>query len=64
NPYASILSIAMMLRWLKLTDEADAVEKAVSRVIEKNILTCDLDPTSEVTTQQAIDAVVKEIQKD
>lgn len=62
NPYASILSIAMMLRWLKLTDEADAVEQAVSSVIEQGILTCDLDPTSKVTTQQVIDAVVSQLE--
>ncbi len=61
NPYASILSIAMMLRWLKLTDEANAIEQAVSNVIEQGVLTCDLDPKSKVTTQQAIDAVVREI---
>ena len=61
NPYASILTIAMMLRWLKLSDEADAIEKAVSNVIDQGTLTCDLDPASKVTTQQAIDAVVREI---
>ncbi len=63
NPYASILSIAMMLRWLKLTDEAIAIENAVSKVIDNGILTCDLDPASKVTTRQSIDAVVNEIQK-
>ncbi|MFT6732401.1 MAG: 3-isopropylmalate dehydrogenase [Polaribacter sp.] len=63
NPYASILSIAMMLRWLNLTDEADTVEEAVSKAIDKGILTCDLDPTSKVTTKQAINAVVSAIQK-
>ncbi len=61
NPYASILSIAMMLRWLKLVDEANAVEQAVETVIAKDILPIDLKAGSHLTTQQAIEAVVKEI---
>ena len=61
NPYATILSIAMMLRWLKLNEEANDIEQAVSKVIEKGVLTRDLDANSKLTTQQAIAAVVKEI---
>jgi len=61
NPYASILSIAMMLRWLKLVDEADVIEQAVSNVIEKGILTVDLQKGSDVSTKNAIEAVVHEI---
>ncbi len=61
NPYATILSIAMMLRWLKLIDEATAIEKAVSSAIERGVLPVDLKAGSKVTTQQAIDAVVAEI---
>lgn len=61
NPYASILSIAMMLRWLKLSDEATAIERAVSGVIDKGVLTEDLKPASGITTQNAYDAVVQEI---
>jgi len=61
NPYASILSAAMMLRWLKLFDEAAAVEKAVLQVIEKGILPVDLDAKSSVTTKIAYQAVVQEI---
>jgi len=61
NPYATILSIAMMLRWLKLNEEANDIEQAVSKAIEKGVLTRDLDLNSKVTTQQAIAAVVKEI---
>jgi len=61
NPYASILSIAMMLRWLKLAEEAVAIEKAVSNVIEQGILTVDLDAKSEIDTRAAYEAVVKEI---
>ena len=58
NPYASILSAAMMLRWLKLNDEADAVENAVKTAIENNFLTCDLDAESRVTTEDATCAVI------
>jgi len=61
NPYASILSIAMMLRWLKLVGEATAVERATSKAIEKGILTVDLQPESKVTTKQVIEAVVNRI---
>jgi len=61
NPYASILSIAMMLHWLNLNEEATAIENAVSKVIDQGVLTKDLDPKSKVTTKQAIDAVVNNI---
>lgn len=63
NPYATILSIAMMLRWLKLPEEAFSVERAVEVVIRQGILPVDLKTGSQVTTQQAIDAVVKEIER-
>ncbi len=61
NPYASILSIAMMLRWLKLSDEADAVEQAVSKAIDDGILTQDLKPGSGISTSDAIGAVINNI---
>jgi len=63
NPYASILSIAMMLAWLDLNAESKRIEQAVAQVIEQGILPRDLDPESQVTTQQAIDAVVIAINK-
>lgn len=59
NPFAAILSVAMMLRWLKLTDEADCVEAAVKQAIENNILTCDLLPGSEISTQDASQTVIE-----
>jgi len=61
NPYASILSIAMMLRWMKLPKEANEIEVAVNSCIEQGVLTEDLNPGNGVTTQQAIDAVVQQI---
>ncbi|TQV89844.1 3-isopropylmalate dehydrogenase [Aliikangiella coralliicola] len=59
NPYASILSAAMMLRWLNLTKEADAVENAVQQAIANDVLTRDLDATSSVTTKDATLAVIE-----
>lgn len=43
NPVGAILSVALLLRYgLRLTDEADAVEAAVERVIESGARTADL----------------------
>lgn len=43
NPIATILSAAMMLRYsFDLDEEADAVEKAVEKVLEDNIRTIDI----------------------
>lgn len=59
NPYASILSASMMLRWLKLEAEANAIEQAVQQAIANNILTQDLAKESSVTTKDATLAVVE-----
>ncbi len=61
NPYASILSAAMMLRWLKLEDEARTIESAVSDVVEQGVLTPDLTSNKSVSTQEAYQAVVNAI---
>lgn len=43
NPIATILSVAMMLRFsFGLTEEADAVEAAVSQVLDKGLRTADI----------------------
>ena len=43
NPIATVLSAAMMLRYsFDLDEEADAVEKAVEKVLEDNIRTIDI----------------------
>jgi 3-isopropylmalate dehydrogenase len=63
NPYATILSVAMMLRWLKLTVEADSIEQAVSRSIQQGVLTVDLKPNSRVTTQQVIASVLDNLKR-
>jgi 3-isopropylmalate dehydrogenase len=60
NPYAAILSAAMLLRHaLRLEAEAQAVEAAVNGAIESGILTADLAPPGRgVTTRAAADAVL------
>jgi 3-isopropylmalate dehydrogenase len=62
NPYATILSVAMLLRYsLALEKEAAAVEAAVSRAIDRGVLTADVVPVgaSAATTVQAGQAVVE-----
>ena len=61
NPYATILSAAMLLRHsLELPAEAGALEEAVSAAIERGALTADLAPagTTPTTTRAAGDAVL------
>ena len=62
NPYATILSVAMLLRYsLGLEKEALAVESAVSAAIDRGVLTADVAPPGApaVTTEQAGRAVVE-----
>jgi 3-isopropylmalate dehydrogenase len=60
NPYATILSAAMLLRYsLGLSAEAAAVERAVSTAIEGGVRTADLRPRgAAATTRAAGDAVL------
>jgi 3-isopropylmalate dehydrogenase len=60
NPYAAILSAAMLLRYsLKLDAEAQALEQAVDRAISGGALTADLAVSgTAVTTRAAADAVL------
>jgi len=61
NPYATILSAAMLLRYsLKLESEARILEAAVSAAIESGALPADLAPAGRtpVTTRAAADAVL------
>ncbi|HEY2779596.1 MAG TPA: 3-isopropylmalate dehydrogenase [Steroidobacteraceae bacterium] len=60
NPYAAILSAAMLLRHsLQLSPEADAIEAAVDRAINAGALTADLAPPGKaITTRAAADAVL------
>jgi 3-isopropylmalate dehydrogenase len=59
NPYAAILSAAMLLRHsLKLEAEATAMENAVEAAVSRGVVTRDLakDPALAVSTAQAGDA--------
>ncbi|MGY8869133.1 MAG: 3-isopropylmalate dehydrogenase [Pseudomonadales bacterium] len=61
NPLATILSVAMMLRYsLDEGDTADKIEAAVSQVLDQNLRTVDImsDGMTAVTTAQMGDAVV------
>jgi 3-isopropylmalate dehydrogenase len=61
NPYAAILSAALLLRYaLKLETEARAVEGAVAQAVTSGALPADVAPpgTSPVTTRAAGDAVL------
>jgi 3-isopropylmalate dehydrogenase len=60
NPYAAILSAAMLLRHsLRLEIEADSLEQAVHRAISAGALTADLAaPGRAITTRAASDAVL------
>jgi 3-isopropylmalate dehydrogenase len=61
NPYAAILSAAMLLRYsLRLETEAHALEAAVSRAIDAGVLPADIAASGAkaATTRAAGDAVV------
>ncbi|HMH88850.1 MAG TPA: isocitrate/isopropylmalate family dehydrogenase, partial [Steroidobacteraceae bacterium] len=60
NPYAAILSAALLLRYsLRLDAEAKALEEAVNRAISSGALTADLAaPGKSITTRAAADAVL------
>lgn len=61
NPLATILSVAMMLRYsLSASEAADAIEKAVGVVLDQNKRTADIysDGCEKVSTEQMGDAVL------
>lgn len=61
NPLATILSAAMMLRYsLDMNSAAEAIEAAVSKVLDQGLRTADIytDGTEKVSTAQMGDAVV------
>ncbi|MGB6352395.1 MAG: 3-isopropylmalate dehydrogenase [Steroidobacteraceae bacterium] len=60
NPYAAILSGALLLRYaLQLESEARAIEAAVSRAVDSGALPADLAAAgSGITTRAAADAVL------
>ncbi|MFC3550276.1 3-isopropylmalate dehydrogenase [Lysobacter cavernae] len=64
NPYATILSTALLLRHsLGLEDEARCVEKAVSGALDSGVFTADLAPGGRgASTRQATAAVLEQLQ--
>ncbi|MDE0841290.1 MAG: 3-isopropylmalate dehydrogenase [Porticoccaceae bacterium] len=65
NPLATILSVAMMLRYsLGSPDSASTIEHAVSRVLDRGLRTADIQTagTTRVGTAKMGDAVVAELQ--
>ena len=66
NPYATILSVALLCRHsLGLEAEARAIEAAVAAAIDRGILTSDLAPagTAPVATAAAGDAVLEALRR-
>ncbi len=64
NPYAAILSAALLLRYaLQLEAEAAALEAAVAKAIDAGVLPADLAPAGAqpAATRVAADAVLSEI---
>ena len=62
NPLATILSVAMMLRYsLNENAAADLIEKAVSNVLDKGLRTADIvsDGSTRVSTVEMGDAVIE-----
>lgn len=55
NPIATVLSAAMLLDHLGLTEESNIVKQAVSRLLESGLGTPDLKGSSEITCSKAGD---------
>jgi 3-isopropylmalate dehydrogenase len=60
NPVATILSAAMMLEWVGLTDAADCINRAVETVLAEGHLTADLGGA--VSTTAMGDLIVSALQ--
>ena len=63
NPIATILSAAMLLDHLGLTQEATHIRKAVDKALVANIVTPDLNPSSHFGTAAVGNAIVADILK-
>jgi 3-isopropylmalate dehydrogenase len=65
NPLATLLSVAMMLRYgLGMHEEADRLENAVDAALAKGLRTPDLgsgESTREVGTVEMTDAVLQSL---
>jgi len=66
NPLATILSVAMMLRYsLAENNAADLIEKAVSNVLDQGYRTADIysEGTNKISTAEMGDAVIKALKE-
>lgn len=66
NPLATILSVAMMLRYtLAESRAADAIEQAVDAVLSANLRTADIysDGMQKISTEEMGDSVVAELRR-
>jgi len=63
NPIGSILSAAMLLDQLEMTEEAELVRKAVSWTIEHKFVTKDIDPENNYYTSTIGELIVDYIGK-
>ena len=64
NPVATILSVAMMLDSFEMFDEAKRVRDAVKKVIEKGLVTPDLNPDSFISCSKVGDVISLLIESD
>ena len=64
NPVATILSAAMMLDSFDLFDEANHIRSAVKKVIEKGLVTPDLNPDSFISCSKVGDVISLLIESD
>ncbi|MEQ9310135.1 MAG: 3-isopropylmalate dehydrogenase [Balneolaceae bacterium] len=64
NPVATILSVAMLLESFEMNDEAKRVRNTVKRVIEKGLVTPDLNPNDFITCSKVGDIIALLIESD
>ena len=64
NPVATILSAAMMLDSFEMFDEANHIRSAVIKVIEKGLVTPDLNPDSFISCSKVGDVISLLIESD
>lgn len=64
NPVATILSAAMMLDSFEMFDEANHIRSAVKKVIEKGLVTPDLNPDSFISCSKVGDVISLLIESD
>jgi isocitrate dehydrogenase (NAD+) len=60
NPCAIILAAAMMLKYLKLSDAAEKIEKAIAKIIEEGkYVTRDINPQKFIGTREMAEEIIK-----